>query len=421
MYQRPSGTNDILPADQPYWRYITSRLHHLAALYGYDEIETPLFEDTEVFTRGVGETTDIVEKEMYTIRERPDESLTLRPEFTAGVMRAYLENGMHVLPSPVRLYSIGAIFRRERPQAGRYRQFHQFNAEALGEQDPAVDLEIMSIAYDLYAGLGFTGLSFQLNSTGCPICRPTYLEILKPYFRQHLDQLGDDDRRRLERNPLRILDSKHPAAQTIIEAAPRIVDYLCAECKDHFARLRRYLEVLGRPYTLNHRLVRGLDYYTKTVFEVWAQGIGAQNAMCGGGRYDGLIEVLGGKPTPGVGFAAGLERTILLMKEQHLPVPALPGPQVFLAYLGESAKQRGIELLGDLRRAGIRVTATFGDRSMKAQMRSADKSAAGYAIILGDVELERGVAVVRNLRDKGQQEIPFAELIAHLQGLLAAA
>lgn len=418
-YQSPKGTFDILPEDQAYSRYVKARAQHIATLYGYGEIETPIFEYTPVFARGIGQNTDIVEKEMYTFEDKGGESLTLRPEFTAGVVRAYLEHGMHVRPQPVRLYSLGPAFRHERPQAGRFRQFHQFNVEAIGEQDPAVDLEVMLLTWHLYDDLGFKGLSFQLNSTGCPACRPDYLQnILIPYLRRHVDQLAAEDQRRLERNPLRVLDSKERQSQPVIEGAPRIIDFLCDECRQHFDTLRSYLDLLDRRYVLNHRLVRGLDYYTKTVFEIWAQGIGAQNALGGGGRYDGLAEALGGPHTPGVGVAIGLERIILLLKEQGIAVPPLPGPEVFVAYQGHTGKRAALQLAAELRAADIATVSAVSDRSLKAQMKQADREAVRFALILGDEEVATGKVTVREMATGQQVAIARSNVSNYLRGRL---
>ena len=416
MYKAVRGTQDILPQDAPYWRHLENTIHELCARYGYRRIEPPIFEETSLFARSVGETTDIVEKEMYSFTDRGGLELTLRPEFTAGVVRAYIQHGMHTWPQPVKLYSIGPAFRYERPQAGRYRQFHQVNVEAIGEQDPAVDLEIMSIAWDLYETLGSKGLSFQLNSTGCPACKPGYIKRLVAYYEQHLDVICEDCKRRLQRNPLRVLDCKVPTCQPIIEAAPHIREHLCAECAEHFETLLGYLDLLGRPYTLNHRLVRGLDYYTKTVFEVWAEeGLGAQNAVCGGGRYDGLVEELGGPPTPGIGFAAGLERIVLTMKAQEIAVPELPAPQVFVAYLGDEAKTRAVMLASELRAAGIGTLLAFGQRSLKAQMKQADRAGVRYTLILGEDELAAGEATVRDMAAAEQQRVALAEIVDWLK------
>lgn len=419
-YQAPTGTQDILPEDQPYWRYVIARMRHIVEQYGFQEIVVPMFEATSLFARGVGEATDIVEKEMYTFEDRGGHSLTLRPEFTAGVMRAYIQHGMRVRPSPVKLYSVGPAFRYERPQAGRYRQFWQLNVESIGGQDPATDLEIMSLAWHIYADLGFGGLSFQLNSTGCPQCKPGYKQILAAYYQDHLETICDDCKRRLNTNPLRVLDCKQPQCQPVIEAAPHITDHLCTECADHFASLRGYLDDLDRPYTLNHRLVRGLDYYTKTVFEMWAKGIGAQNAVFGGGRYDGLIELLGGPPTPGVGFASGIERIILTLKQQGIQPPPLPAPQVFIAYRGQAAKRAAIRLLDRLHEADVGAVMGFGDRSLKAQLRQAGRQSMAYTLVLGEDELAAGQVTARDMAQGRQERIAQGEIVAWLKKRLAA-
>lgn len=414
-YTAPRGTQDILPEDQPYWRYVIARAQQIAQLYGFEQITTPIIESTEIFARGVGEGTDIVEKEMYSFQDKGGTDLTLRPEFTASIVRAYIQHGMHTLPQPVKVYAIGPIFRYERPQAGRYRQHNQFNIEAFGEQDPALDAEVMEVARHLYADLGFRGLSFQINSTGCPACRPTYISALVDYYRTYTGQVCEDCKRRLEINPLRVLDCKVDSCQPIIEGAPHIADYLCDECAAHFETLQSYLDALGRPTIVNHRLVRGFDYYTKTVFEVWAEGIGAQAAVCGGGRYDGLIELLGGPSTPGIGFGSGIERIILAMKAQGIEVPALPRPQVLIATLGERAKSVGVCLLADLRAAQVPAVIAFGDRSLRSQMREASKQNVRFTLILGDQEIERGRVTIRDMQSSEQAEVPTIELIGWLQ------
>ncbi len=411
-YKSITGMRDVLPEEQPYWRWIEQKLHEITQIYGYKRIDPPILEETSLFIRGVGDTTDIVEKEMYTFNDKGDNSVTMRPEFTAGVMRTYLQNGLHMQAKPVKLYSMGPVFRYERPQAGRFRQHTQFNVEALGEQDPLLDLEVMSIAWQLYAELGFKGLAFQLNSTGCPKCRPAYIETLKTYYQAHYDEICDDCKRRLGKNPLRLLDCKVETCQPVIAQAPVISEHLCEECEDHFSTLKRYLDKTGRAYSVNHKLVRGLDYYTKTVFEVWAQGIGSQNAMCGGGRYDGLIEQLGGPSTPGIGFGSGIERIILSMKEQGIEPPALKSIDVFIAHMGESAKDKAIELTFALRQHGIPALISFGsDRSIKSQMKEANRNSAKYAVILGDQEIEQGVAAVKDLEEGTQTEIKMADFI----------
>lgn len=427
MYQAPRGTNDILPEDWPYWRYLRDQIERLASLYGFERIDTPIFEVTELFERGVGEAASVmVDKEMYTFTDKGGVSLTLRPEFTAGVMRAYLEHGMRVRPSPVKLYSIGPIFRQERPQAGRFRQHTQWNLEVLGEMDPAVDFEVMSIAWQLFEDIGFRGLSFQLNSIGCPRCRPAHIRALVQHFSAHREKLSEVDKRRLELNPLRLLDSKEPSAQPLLNDAPRSVDYLCDECREHFAALRGYLDGAGLPYTVNPRLVRGFDYYTKTVFEVWAEGIGAQAAVCGGGRYDGLIELLGGPPTPGIGFGSGIERLILTLKAQGVVPPPLPRPQVQVSYVaqgeaGHAVKQAAVHLARALRRAGIGTLLPFGDRSLKAQLKAADRQGVRYVVILGEGELAAGQVAVRSLADATQQTVARDDLIPWLRSRLEQA
>lgn len=415
MYQAVKGTQDILPVDRAYWRYVTEQMHAVAALFGLQQIDTPIFEETGLFVRSVGEGTDIVDKEMYSFQDKGGDDLTLRPEFTAGVMRAYIENGMHVLPQPVKLYSIGPIFRHDRPAAGRYRQFHQFNIEVLGELDPAVDFEVMSVAWTLLTRLGYRGLSFQLNSTGCPRCRPDYRAALVAYFKAYEGRLNEVDRRRLAINPLRLLDSKEEAIQPLLDAAPHSVAYLCDECASHLATLRGYLDALEMPHTINFRLVRGLDYYTKTVFEVWAEGIGAQSAVCGGGRYDGLIEELGGAPTPGIGFAMGIERIILALRQQGIVPPALPAPRVQVSPLGQAARLPAIRLVNDLRAAGIGALFAFGGRSLKSQLKSADKAGVAYTLILGDQELANDVIMARDMISSQQETVPLAGVVDWLK------
>jgi len=414
-YTAPRGTQDVLPEDQPYWRYVKQRAHHIAALYGYQQIDVPMFEETSLFVRGVGEGTDIVDKEMYSFEDKGGSELTLRPEFTAGLVRAYIEHGMHTLSQPVKLYAIGPIFRYERPQAGRFRQHTQFNIEAFGEIDPALDAEIMEVARHLCADLGFGGLSFQVNSTGCPKCRPHYVSLLVDYYRDHEKEICEDCRRRLERNPLRVLDCKIESCQPIIAGAPHIVDYLCEECAAHFQALQQYLRVLDRSYTVNHRLVRGLDYYQKTVFEVWSQDIGAQSAVFGGGRYDGLAELLGGPPTPGIGFGSGIERLILAMKAQEIEVPALPQPRISIAALSEEAKRQGVRLLADMRSADLGAVIAFGDRSLRSQLREADKQQVRYVVMIGEDELRDHQVTIRDMSTRDQYTVPMGEIVDWLK------
>jgi histidyl-tRNA synthetase len=410
-YQRPPGTLDILPEEQHYWYHVRARARHLAELAGFERIDVPIFESAKLFSRGVGEGTDIVDKEMYSFIDKGGRDMTLRPEFTAGLVRAYIENGMRVRSQPVKLYTFGPIFRYERPQAGRYRQHTQFNAEIMGEQEPLADLEVMLLAWDVYADLGFRDLAFQLNSTGCPECKPGYIKVLRNYYADHHDDICADCHRRLARSPLRVLDCKSDRCQPIIADAPHISDHLCEECESHFVTLQEYLTLQNREYTINHHLVRGLDYYTKTVFEVWAAGIGAQAAVCGGGRYDGLAELLGGPATPGVGFGSGLERIILVMKQLDVQVPNIPTPSVYLVHLGTQAKREALRLAYDLRREGIGAWIAFGERGLRSQLREANKRSARYAVILGEDELASGTATVRDMQSGEQSSLELTSLM----------
>ena len=416
LYQAPRGTSDILPQEQAYWRHIEQMVARTARLYGYQRIDAPAFEDTRLFARSVGEDTDIVTKEMYTFEDRGGSSLTLKPEGTASVCRAYLEHGMKNLPQPVKLYYIASIFRYERPQAGRYRQHYQFGYEAIGGDDPALDGEVIDMAWQFLASVKLRRLSLQLNSIGCKKCRPNYVDALKSYYKSHTQELCPDCRQRLERNPLRLLDCKNEACLKIAASAPKCADHLCPECAEHFQQLKRYLELLGLPFVVNNQLVRGLDYYTRTVFEIQPEGGGAQSTLAGGGRYDDLIEELGGKPTPALGFAAGMERIILNLKKQKVDVPPLPRPPVFIAYIGEAAKAEAVKLAASLRRGDIGVIKALGDKSLKAQLRQANNLGVSYALIIGEEELKSGTVIVRDMAGAEQKSVP----IDQLQGLLKA-
>jgi histidyl-tRNA synthetase len=414
LYQAPRGTSDILPQEQAYWRYLEQMVAHTAQLYGYQRLDAPTFEDSRLFARSVGEDTDIVTKEMYTFEDRGGSWLTLRPEGTAPVCRAYLEHGLKNLPQPVKLYYIASIFRYERPQAGRYRQHHQFGYEAIGDDDPALDGEVIDMAWRFLASVKLKRLSLQLNSIGCQKCRPGYVAALKSYYKSHTQALCPDCKSRLERNPLRLLDCKQEACLKIAESAPKSADHLCPECADHFQQLQRYLELLGLPFTINSQLVRGLDYYTRTVFEIQPQGGGAQSTLAGGGRYDDLIEELGGKPTPALGFAAGMERIILNLKKQKIEAPPLPKPQVFIAYIGEAAKAEAVRLAANLRRGDIGVIAALGDKSLKAQLRQANNLGSSQAVIIGEEELKSGTVIVRDMASAEQKTVPISKLAGEL-------
>ena len=414
MYQAPRGTQDILPEEQAYWRYTEQKAASISELYGYSRIDTPAFEDTGLFSRSVGEGTDIVEKEMYTFSDRGKNLITLRPEGTAPVCRAYLEHGLTNQPKPVKLYYLASIFRYDRPQAGRYRQHHQFGYEAIGDDDPALDAEVIEMAWQFFLSLGLTGLSLQLNSIGCKKCRPEYLAALRKYYDNHTQNLCPDCKTRFLRNPLRLLDCKKPRCQQLAALSPRSIDFLCPECEEHHSQLKSYLGQLELPFTVNHRLVRGLDYYTRTVFEIGPQDGGAQSTIGGGGRYDDLIQELGGKPTPAVGFATGLERIILNLKKQKVTVPPLPRPKVFIAHVGSAAQDEGVKLAARLRRAGIGVLQASGSKSLKAQLRQANSLGARYAVIIGEEELKTGTVILRDMTTAQQKTIPLGEL----QGLL---
>lgn len=419
--QRAKGMQDVLPDDRHYWDWVLATAVAIAQQYGFQRIDVPIIEYTPLFARGMGEASDVfVQKEMYTIEEPDGESVTLRPEFTAGLVRAYIENGLSSWPQPVKLFTIGPIFRRERPQAGRYRQHSQFDVEIMGETDPAADLEVMMLAMSLYRQLGYTGLTFQLNSTGCPVCKPAYIAELTRYLADHQHKLAPIDQERLAKNPLRVLDSKEPGMDALLAAAPHIINHLCDDCAAHFADLRGMLDALGQSYAINFRLVRGIDYYTKTVFEVWAEGIGAQAAVCGGGRYDGLAEAIGGPSTPGVGFGSGVERIVLALKEQGIAAPAAPQPQVMVAHFGGVTKTAAVKLTYLLRDAGIGARLAFARerRSMKSQMREANKFGVRYVLILGEAEVEQGEVTIRPLDGGAQVQIPQADLVNWLQTVI---
>ncbi len=414
MYRAPRGTSDILPKEQAYWRYVEQKVANVCQLYGYERIDAPTFEDTQLFSRSVGEDTDIVEKQMYTFQDKGENKITLRPEGTAPVCRAYLEHGMHNLPQPVKLYYMASIFRYERPQAGRYRQHYQFGYEAIGDDDPALDAEVIDMAWQLFLSLNLHRLSLQLNSIGCKKCRPQYLALLKDYYANYTHHLCPDCKTRLNRNPLRLLDCKKPSCQPIANSAPRSIDYLCPQCDEHFNQLKNYLSLLDLPFVINHRLVRGLDYYTRTVFEIQPEAEGAQSTLGGGGRYDDLIEELGGKPTPAIGFATGIERIILNLKRQNISIPALPKPQVFIAYVGDEARDEAIKLASTLRRAGIGVIEAVGSKSLKAQLRQANTLGAHYTVIIGEQEIKSGTVILRDMTTAQQETVPISEL----EGLL---
>lgn len=414
---RPRGTADLLPGEVEKWQYVEERARDLCRRYGYREIRTPLFEHTELFVRSVGAGTDIVEKEMYTFRDRGGRELSLRPEGTAGVVRAFLENGLHAGPQPVKLFYLGPMFRYDRPQAGRLRQFHQFGVEVFGSADPAVDAEVIALTVDFFAELGTPDVQIELNSVGCPECRPVLAERLRRYLAPHLADLCGDCRRRLERSALRVLDCKNRACRALLAGAPTAPDYLCAPCADHFAGLRRHLERDGIGYRLNPHLVRGLDYYTRTAFEITVPGLGAQNALGGGGRYDGLVEECGGPRVPAVGCAVGMERILLYLAERGVELPARGGPEVYLVEAG-APEGAAADLLRRLRRAGLAADRDYLGRSLKAQMKHAARLGVAFTLILGADEWARGCVAVRHMETGQQEEIPLGDVPAYVRGRL---
>ncbi|HEY5625497.1 MAG TPA: histidine--tRNA ligase [Dehalococcoidia bacterium] len=413
--QAPRGTQDILPEAQPWWDYVRDTAERLCDEFRYAQIDTPTFEDVALFNRTVGDTTDIVQKEMYVFEDRGAQELALRPEGTAPVCRAYIEHGMHNQPQPVRLFYITPIFRYDRPQAGRYRQHHQFGIEAIGDASAAVDAETIEMLWRLYEDLGLSGLTLNLNSIGDAECRPRYLEALRAYYADKLTRVCRDCQARVERNPLRLLDCKSTQCQDVIAGAPAFTDYLCETCGEHFAQVIGYVESLRIPHVVNPRLVRGLDYYTRTVYEVQPVEEGGQSTVGGGGRYDGLIEQIGGNPTPGVGFATGIERIILNMKRQDVSLPDASRPDVFVVCASAAARVFAFKLASDLRRASLSAVVGDSDRSLKAQMRHAGSLDAVYAAIIGARELESGSVTLKRLADGSQETVAAADVASRVQ------
>lgn len=416
LTQAPRGTKDILPDGVERWRYVEEKIRDICERFGYREIRTPLFEHTELFQRGIGDTTDVVEKEMYTFTDRGGRSITLRPENTAAAVRAYLEHKLYAEDALTKLFYIGSMFRFDRPQKGRFREFHQFGVEALGEASPAVDAEIILLAVRFLESLGLKELSLSINSVGDPACRPVYRQKLKDFFKEKLDGLCDDCRSRYDRNPMRILDCKNERCHELSVGAPEITDCLCDECAGHFEKVKLYLTAAGVPFTCDPRLVRGLDYYTKTAFEIKYEPLGAQSAVAGGGRYDGLVEEIGGNPTPAVGFAVGLERVMLAMEMQGLFPERSEGADAFIVAMGDAAKDEAFCLLAELRDAGVSARMDYAGRSMKSQMKQADKANARYALILGEDELAKGVVTLRNMESSAQEQVAREEIVNKLLG-----
>lgn len=399
------GTEDVLPKESYRWQFIEKIMREEAAAYGFREIRTPVFEHTELFARGVGQTTDVVQKEMYTFDTKGGESVTLRPEGTAGAARAVLEHALENDGLPIKASYFVSCYRYEKPQAGRLREFHQFGLEVYGTQSPVADAELICAAQSIFNRLQIGQLRLEINSIGCPECRANYHKALKAYFEQYKSELCDTCLSRLEKNPMRILDCKSPICSKIAEGAPKITDYLCDECEKHFEAVQKYLDSAGVKYTVNPTIVRGLDYYTKTVFEFVTDCIGAQGTVCGGGRYDGLIEELGGKHLPSLGFAMGLERLLMVMDKQGIEIPDFNECKLYIAAMGESANEKSFELANALRECGMEVQTDIVGRGLRAQMKYADKIGAKYSMVIGDNELEQNKATVKNMNTGKQYEI----------------
>lgn len=399
------GTKDVLPKDVHKNQYIEATALDIASKFGYKEIRTPVFEHTELFQRGVGDTTDVVQKEMYTFDDKGGRSITLRPEGTAGAVRSYLENGLCNEALPQKVCYLISCYRYEKPQAGRLREFHQFGVECFGSASPLADAEIIALAKSLFDTLGVKDLSLEINSIGCPTCRAEYHKALKEYFFSRKDELCNTCKSRLDRNPMRILDCKSPICHEIAEGAPVVIDYLCDECKEHFENVQKYLKAQNIEYTINPQIVRGLDYYTKTVFEFVSNSIGAQGTVCGGGRYDGLVEELGGQHTPSLGFAMGIERLMLLMEAQGCEFPEAEKPDLFIVALGEKATLKAVEIAKDMREEGFSALLDLNQRSVRAQMKYADKLGAKFNVVIGDNEVEAKTAKLKNMQTGEETEI----------------
>ncbi len=406
----PKGTRDILPDSIYKWQFVEEKFRSMCLLYGFREIRTPAFEHTELFRRGVGDTTDIVQKEMYSFRDHGGRDITLKPEGTSPVVRSFIEHKMFADMQPTKVYYETPCYRYEKPQAGRLREFHQFGLEIFGAPDMTADAEVICFAKDFLDDLGTGNVTLEINSVGCPDCRTEYRKALRDYFRPHYDELCDTCKDRFERNPMRILDCKSEEDQRIAKDAPDILDYLCDDCRTSFDDLKENLDAMGITYTVNPRIVRGLDYYTKTAFEFVSSGIGAQSTVCGGGRYDRLIEEIGGPEVPGVGFGLGIERLLLLMEENGKEIPLPPSSDVFIATLGKRARLTGLSLLRKLRKLGIKAETDDLQRRMKGQLKLAGRLAAKYTVVIGEDEVDKGTVLLKDMETRDQTEVPAVEI-----------
>ncbi len=406
----PKGTKDLLP-DQVYkWHYVENKFSDICKRYGFKEIRTPMFEHTEVFARGIGDTTDVVQKEMYTFNDHAGRSITLKPEGTSGAVRAFIEHKQYAEVQPTKYYYNTDCFRYEKPQAGRLRHFHQFGIEVFGTSNMLADAEVISLGYDFLTELGITEIQLRINSVGCPDCRRKYRDALKEFLKPRYDELCNTCKDRYERNPMRILDCKSEICKKIVENAPRMLDYLCDDCRNAFEELKTNLTSMGIEYVIDPNIVRGLDYYTKTAFEFVTTKIGAQGTVCGGGRYDHLIEELGGPPIPGVGFGLGIERLIMLMEANDVKFPEESRPEVFIAVMGEAAKSFGLKLCRELRQKGVIAEMDTLSRNIKGQFKYADRLGAKYTLVIGEDELKKGVVSLKDMAKSEQREIKIENI-----------
>ncbi len=405
------GTNDILPDEIHNWQFVESKMLEVASLYGFKEIRVPVFEHTEVFLRSVGDTTDVVQKEMYTFDDKGGRSITLRPELTAGVIRSAIEKGIVNGALPAKVCYIGGCYRYEKPQAGRLREFHQFGVECIGAKEPSADAEVIALARQVLLSVGIDKISLEINSIGCPECRKAYHAALKEYFSKNIEELCATCKERLERNPMRILDCKSPICSSIASTAPVVIDYLCDECREHFEGVKAHLKAQNIEFTVNPHIVRGLDYYTRTVFEFVSGDIGAQSTVCGGGRYDGLISQMGGPQVASLGFGMGIERLMLLLKANNTEMPKAPTTDLYIATMGEKAALKASALCAELRLEGYKVETDICNRSLKAQMKFADKIGAKFHIVLGDDEIESGKAKLKDMAEGSVREIKIDEIV----------
>ncbi len=416
LSKAPRGTKDITPKDVYKWHYVEKKFREICALYGYEEIRTPIFEHTEVFARSVGDTTDVVQKEMYSFTDRGDRQLSLKPEGTAGVIRSFIENKMYADTQPTKLYYITPCFRYERPQAGRQRQFHQFGIEVLGSDGPSVDAEVISLAVQFFNEMGLKNLSVNINSVGCPTCREEYNRKLKEYLDKKVDVLCETCLERKDKNPMRVIDCKNPHCKENLQDIPFMIDHLCEDCKDHFDKLQTYLKEMDINYVVDKTIVRGLDYYKKTAFEIISNDIGSQSTVCGGGRYDGLVEMLGGpKGISGIGFGLGVERLLLTLENNNIEIENPKSTDIYIATIGDAAKTKSFKLIKDLRSNHISADNDHLDKSLKAQFKYSDKLNAKYTVVIGDDELANDTATLKNMKTSEQTTIKLSELVDELK------